>query len=223
MLTVPHAHINALNDVLYARIYPAALLFQGWDVTCVYYHSLRNASHTNSIAFHSIHKCICKSPHTVIIVFWHVTVLLLPHQGLFMPKCVQCTSLFYDQTIQGWAVLNLCLSTLLCLIYKGVMKMVAPLLWKCNIAGCLQKWISGLLSFISLHFTAKSIKWWWAHNTEHRRSALVTGMLSEGHRDVYRDVCSPVCFYWNHSSCHVEISQTNTRQSFIRIHVLSTT
>lgn len=69
VLTVPHAHINALNDVLYARIYPAALLFQGRDVTCVYYHSLRNASHTNSIAFHSIHKCICKSPHTVVIVF----------------------------------------------------------------------------------------------------------------------------------------------------------
>lgn len=119
-------------------------------------------------------------------------------------------------------VKSLCLSTLLCLIHKGVMKMVAPLLWKCNIAGCLQKWISGLLSFISLRFTAKSIKWWWAHNTEHRRSALVTGMLSEGHGDLYRDVCSPVCFYWNHRSCHVEISQTNTRQSFIRLHVLST-
>lgn len=114
-------------------IYPAALLFQGWDVTCVYYHSLRNAFHANSIAFHSIHKCGCKSHHTVVIVFWHVTVLLLPHQGRFMPKCIQCTSLFYDETIQGWAVLkSLRLSTLLCLIHKGVMKMVAPLLWKCN-------------------------------------------------------------------------------------------
>lgn len=110
---------------------------------------------------------IAKKHHSVVIVFWHVTVLLLTDQGLFIPKCIQCTSPFLWWNNTEWDTLkSLCLSVLLCLIHKGVMEMVAVLLWKCSI--CLPQ-VMDLWSFISPRFTAKSIKWqvsrgrvfWW--------------------------------------------------------------
>ncbi len=155
-----------------------------------------------------------------------MTVLLLPHQGLSMPKCIQCTSLFYDQTIQGWAVFkSLCLSTLLYLIHKCVMNMVALLLWKCN------SWLLPEIDFWSLVFYLTlfhSKIHQMAMSTQHLAQEERSGDRyafrdTEGHRDLYREFCSPVCFYWNRSSCQVEISKTNTRQSFIRLQVLSTT
>lgn len=152
-------------------------------------------------------------------LFWHVTHI----KGC---SCPNASSFFYDETIQGWAMLKpLCLSTLLCLIHKGVMKTVAPLLWKCN------SWLPQEMDFWSLVFYLTPFHskiHQMVMNTQHwaqeeRSGDSYSFRGTEGYRDLYRDVCSPVCFYWDYSSCQVETSKTNTRQSFIRLHVLSTT
>lgn len=201
--------VNTVNDV---RIYPAVSF-------CVYYHSF---SHT----FHS-QMPIGKKHHPVVIVFWHVTVLLLPHQRLFIPECIQCTSPLHwwnNTGVRHVKVFTVCLSVLLCLIHKGVMEMVAVLLWKCII--CLPQEMD-LWSFISPRFTAKSIKWqvsrgrvlWWqVWFQRHWRVGNIS--TTEDAKGTYAVLYA---FIETTAAVRWKIYKTNTQHRFIRLHVLSTT
>lgn len=217
MLTVPHAHINTLNDVLYARILCICVCI----CICVYITTvwemplirtqLLSIPFTNADAKAIIQSSLCFDT-------WQCCCSHIKGCSVHKP-------LLWSNNTGVSRVKSLCLSTLLCLIHKGVMKMVAPLLWKCN------SWLPPEMDFWSLVFYLTPFHskiHQMVMNTQHWAQEERSGDRyafrgTEGHRDLYRDVCSPVCFYWNRSSCQVEISKTNTRQSFIRIHVLSTT